>query len=186
MNTTVCGEHDISVANSTLSSVVSLLQEAARSITVAPEKAGEYLTTAAVLLYASGAGAAPREERPFLETEHRALAPWQIRKIAVYVELNLATKLKRAQLADLVALSTTHFSKSFKRSVGVPPGQYVLRKRVKLATQLMADPNKSLTDVALACGFSDQSHFSRSFKRVHQVSPGVWRRYHSATMTNTI
>ena len=178
MNTTTCGNHDISVPNSTLSSVVSLLQEAARSITVAPEKAGEYLTKAAVLLCASGAGASPREECPVLKTELHALAPWQVRKIAVYVEQNLATKVERAQMAGLVGLSITHFSKSFKRSVGVPPAQYVLRKRVKLATQLMADPNKPLIDIALACGFSDQSHFTRSFKRVHQLSPGVWRRYH--------
>jgi AraC family transcriptional regulator len=178
MNTTTCSSREISVPISTLSSLVSLLQEAARSITVAPDKAGEYLTKAAVLLYASGAGAPTREKRPLLKAELPALAPWQIRKIAVYVEQNLATKLERAQMADLAGLSIHHFSKSFKSSVGVSPCRYVLRKRVNLATQLMADPTKPLIDIALACGFADQSHFTRAFKRILRLSPGAWRRYH--------
>jgi AraC family transcriptional regulator len=118
------------------------------------------------------------EERRLRKAELPALAPWQIRKIAVYVEQNLTTKLERAQMADLVGLSIHHFSRSFKRSVGVSPGRYVQRKRVSLATQLMADPSKPLIDIALACGFADQSHFTRTFKRILRLSPGLWRRYH--------
>ena len=178
MNTTTLRNHDISVPMSTLSSLVSLLREAGRSITLAPERAGECLATATDLLCAIGGPAPKGEECPTLKTELSALAPWQIRKVAVYVEQNLATRLEPAQMADLVGLSIPYFSRSFKKSVGVPPGQYILWRRVKRAAQLMADPNRLLIDIALDCGFADQSHFTRCFKRVFRLSPGVWRRYH--------
>ena len=176
MNTTTCSERAILVPIATFSSLVILLQEAARSMTVAPERASEYIAKAADLLRTNGAAGQISEDRPLFETEFRALAPWKIRRIVAYVEENLAAKLEVAQMAHLVGLSICHFSRSFKNSMGVTPRRYILRKRVHRATQLMADPGESLTDIALACGFADQSHFSRVFKQILRLSPGSWRR----------
>jgi AraC-like DNA-binding protein len=133
---------------------------------------------AADLLRANGAAGQTSEDYPLFKTEFPALAPWKILRIVAYVEQNLAAKLEVAQMAHLVGLSICHFSRSFKNSMGVTPRRYVLRKRVHRATQLMADPGESLTDIALACGFADQSHFSRVFKQILRLSPGIWRRYY--------
>jgi AraC-like DNA-binding protein len=80
------------------------------------------------------------------------------------------------EIADYVALSSSHFSRAFKRSLGSSPNAYVTERRVELALRMMASTQKSLTEIALACGFSDQPHFTRTFRRVVGMSPGVWRR----------
>jgi hypothetical protein len=81
MNTTTCSERAILVPISTFSSLVILLQEAARSMTVAPERASEYIAKAADLLRTNGATGQTSEDRPLFETEFRALAPWRVRRI---------------------------------------------------------------------------------------------------------
>jgi AraC family transcriptional regulator len=179
MNTTTCDDREIFVPISTFGSLVSLLREAAQSIAVAPERASEFVAKAAVLLSANGAAGQTPVDRLLLKTELPTLSPWRIRRIVAYVEQNLAAELDVPKMACLVGLSTHHFSRLFKNSMGIPPCQYVLRKRVNRATQLMVDSGKPLTDIALACGFANQSHFSRVFKRILRLSPGVWRRYHA-------
>ena len=116
MNTTTCSERAILVPISTFSSLVILLQEAARSMTVAPERASEYIAKAVDLLRTNGAAGQTSEDRPLFKTEFRALAPWRIRRIVAYVEQNLAAKLEVAQMAHLVGLSICHFSRSQKAS----------------------------------------------------------------------
>jgi AraC family transcriptional regulator len=68
------------------------------------------------------------------------------------------------------------FSRAFKQSTGIPPHQWLLDRRVETAKDLLRRSCLSLTDIALTCGFSDQSHFTRVFVRACGVSPGVWRR----------
>ena len=53
---------------------------------------------------------------------------------------------------------------------------YVAVRRVERAKLMMASTEQRLTDIALACGFADQSHLNRSFRRIVGVSPGLWRR----------
>jgi len=76
----------------------------------------------------------------------------------------------------LVALSTSHFSRAFKQTVGSSPMAYVAVRRIERAKLMMTSTGQRLTDIALACGFADQSHLNRYFRRVVGVSPGLWRR----------
>jgi AraC family transcriptional regulator len=80
------------------------------------------------------------------------------------------------EIADYVALSERHFSRAFRRSLGSSPMAYVGVRRVERAKLMVASTRTRLTDIALACGFSDQSHLTKSFRRVVGMSPGVWRR----------
>jgi AraC family transcriptional regulator len=73
-------------------------------------------------------------------------------------------------------LSKCHFSRAFKQTVGSSPMAYVAVRRVERAKLMMTSTGQRLTDIALACGFADQSHLNRYFRRVVGVSPGLWRR----------
>jgi transcriptional regulator GlxA family with amidase domain len=71
-------------------------------------------------------------------------------------------------------------ARAFRQSTGVPPHRWLLDRRVKRAKELLPNSSLSLSDVALACGFGDQSHFTRTFTAAVRLSPGVWRRLQSA------
>jgi AraC family transcriptional regulator len=107
------------------------------------------------------------------------LARWQTKRTLAYIEANLGSKMVIHELAGLVAFSKSHFSRAFKRSLGLSPMEYVVTRRVERAKVLMASTPERLTEIALACGFADQSHLNRSFRRIVGVSPGVWRRTHA-------
>jgi AraC family transcriptional regulator len=73
-------------------------------------------------------------------------------------------------------LSVSHFSRAFRRTMGVAPHSWLLARRIEVAKERLRDCRLSLSDVALACGFADQSHLTRVFTRMVGVSPGAWRR----------
>jgi len=104
------------------------------------------------------------------------LAVWQAKRTVAYIEANLGSKLAIRDMADLVALSKCHFSRAFKQTVGSSPMAYVAVRRIERAKLMMTSTGQRLTDIALACGFADQSHLNRYFRRVVGVSPGLWRR----------
>lgn len=119
---------------------------------------------------AAARGLLPRRFRP------GGLARWQVRRALAHIEANLASKMESRELADLVSFSKSHFSRAFKRSLGLPPMAYVLSRRVARAKLMIATTCEQLTDIALACGFADQAHLNRSFRRIVGMTPGLWRR----------
>ena len=108
--------------------------------------------------------------------EPGGLARWQARRAVTYIDGHLESRLDVPLLANLVSFSKSHFSRAFKQSLGLPPMAYVKMRRLERAKVLMISTNQQLTEIALICGFADQSHLNRSFRRVIGVSPGRWRR----------
>jgi transcriptional regulator GlxA family with amidase domain len=104
------------------------------------------------------------------------LAVWQAKRTMAYIEAHLGSKMAILEMAHLVALSKSHFSRAFKRSLGVSPMTYIAERRVERAKLMMTSTRVRLTDIALACGFADQSHLNRYFRRIVGMSPGLWRR----------
>ncbi|NEV01040.1 helix-turn-helix domain-containing protein [Bradyrhizobium uaiense] len=104
------------------------------------------------------------------------LAPWQRRRVEETLAADLEGDISLADLANDCGLSTSHFSRAFRQSTGLSPHQWLLRHRVDRAKSLLPDRKLSLSDIALACGFADQSHFTRVFARLAGISPGAWRR----------
>lgn len=103
------------------------------------------------------------------------LAKWQERRVK---ELIRETKdeLPLSRLADECGLSVRHFIRAFKQSTGATPHRWLLKERVDCATGLLKNSGLPLSDIALRCGFADQSHFTRVFTAFVGESPGVWRR----------
>lgn len=79
------------------------------------------------------------------------------------------------QLAGVAGLSRYHFLRAFRREVGVTPHTYLAGRRIAAAKALLAG-GRPLSEVALTCGYYDQSHFSRSFKGCTGLTPGQYRR----------
>jgi AraC family transcriptional regulator len=110
------------------------------------------------------------------------LATWQARRTLAYVEANLASKMDIDGLANVVALSRSHFSRAFKRSLGFSPMEYVVVRRVERAKAMISGTREPLAEVALACGFADQAHLNRRFRDIVGISPGRWRRSNSSSV----
>src|SRR5215470_11898718 len=103
----------------------------------------------------------------------RALTQGQLAEVRDYINDRLDQPIRLAELAEVVALSSTHFSRLFKQSTGVAPYHYVLQRRVERANFLLSKGDMTLNEVAGAVGFADQSHLARHFKRIMGVSPSV-------------
>ena len=104
------------------------------------------------------------------------LAPWRIRRLKAFVESHLSQPIRVADLSGAVGLSATHFSRAFGRSFGEPPHVYLIQRRIDRARHLMLTSDIPLSDLAAACGFSDQAHFCRLFRRHTGRTPAAWRR----------
>jgi AraC family transcriptional regulator len=99
-----------------------------------------------------------------------------VRKIRDFVETHLADDIKLHALAELCGLSTAHFIRRFKSTIGVSPYQYVMGLRVGRAKALLCGPERPLAEIARDCGFSHQQHLISTFRRVTGVTPGAYRR----------
>lgn len=104
------------------------------------------------------------------------LAPWQERRAKEIMAARLASDLTIAQLASECRLTASHFARAFRRSTGVAPQRYLMQLRVDEAKRHLAAAHLPLSDIALICGFGDQSHLTRVFKQLVGMPPGAWRR----------
>jgi AraC family transcriptional regulator len=104
------------------------------------------------------------------------LLEWQGRKVCDYIDAHITGAVRVADLCALIERSEAHFSRSFKRSFGLPPHAFVTRRRLELAVRLMLETDTGLSDIALRCGFADHAHFCKHFRQSTGNSPGAWRR----------
>ncbi len=77
-------------------------------------------------------------------------------------------------IAEEVCLSESRFKGKFRDQVGVPPGEYLQRRRTEVAADMLVKGGRSMTEIALDLGFSSAQHFSQTFKTFFGLSPHVW------------
>jgi AraC family transcriptional regulator len=104
------------------------------------------------------------------------LTPKQLRSVKEFIADNVSENISLMDLAELVGLSRSQFGRAFKTSTGVSPHRYHLEQRLTLAKELLTTSRQSLVEIALAAGFSEQSHFNRVFRSSTGATPTVWRR----------
>lgn len=104
------------------------------------------------------------------------LAPWQERRAKEILRASVDGEVSVASLAQECRLSPGHFTRAFRETTGLPPHRWLLRCRIDRARELLADRSLTLSEVALAAGFADQSHLTRVFTRTLGIAPGALRR----------
>jgi AraC-like DNA-binding protein len=92
-----------------------------------------------------------------------------------YITLHLHENISLENLAELSHLSLSRFKKRFKVETGVPPGDYILRRKIEQAVLLLKESDKSITDIAFDLGFSSSQYFATVFKRYQSFSPSTHR-----------
>lgn len=103
--------------------------------------------------------------------EARGLNRHQLREVLDYIQSNLGANLTLVELAAIAQVSPNYFATQFKRSLGVAPHQYVIQQRIESAKTLLIARKESISKIADAVGFADQSHFTRHFKRLVGITP---------------
>jgi len=103
------------------------------------------------------------------------LSPAKLRSVKAFVNENLANSLSLADIAGLVQMGPCHFARAFKESTGLSPHQYVLRRRIDRAVEMLKDERSSLAGIAYDLGFSSQGHFTTVFRKFTGTQPTNFR-----------
>jgi AraC family transcriptional regulator len=107
-------------------------------------------------------------------TQVGGLSRNRLREAIEYIHEHLAQEIRLDDLARATELSPYHFARLFKRSTGLAPHQYLIRRRVERARELLVTSSLPISEVAIQSGFCDQSHLTTHFKRVYGVTPRVF------------
>lgn len=105
----------------------------------------------------------------------RAIPRW-LRVARDYLESNFLRQLSLSEVAAVAGIHRVHLSREFRRHFSTTVGEFLRRKRIEHACRLVSATNEPLADVAMTCGFSDQSHFSATFRRQIGLTPGRFRQ----------
>src|SRR4051794_637945 len=103
------------------------------------------------------------------------LPPRALRRLREFIEAHLEENISIQMLASITGLSMYHFARTFKKSEGMTPHEYLIQCRVRRAKDLLADTDLPLSEIALTSGFSDQSHCARRFREHVGVTPSSYR-----------
>lgn len=96
--------------------------------------------------------------------------------VCQYIDTSFRENLTLEQAAEIAGFSKYHFSRLFKEFTGITFQEYLTRQRIRHAEELLTDSKISITDIALASGFSSVSNFNRSFQMYNHCSPSQFRK----------
>jgi AraC family transcriptional regulator len=105
----------------------------------------------------------------------RALQKWRLKRVIGYVDNHLAAKISLTDLAAVAGLSRMHFASQFRAATGFRPHEYLLRRRIRRAEELLRNSTMAIVEIALTVGFQTQAHFTTVFKRFVGCTPRRWR-----------
>lgn len=124
------------------------------------------------------------DSRPRSKTTGRGLASWQA-DLALRLLLDTSSAdFPVAALARRCGLSRSYFIRAFKVSMGLPPHHWLMHRRIEQAREMLIRTNENIAEIAISCGFADQSHLTRVFHAVVGASPAAWRRQRRAGLAS--
>lgn len=142
-----------------------------------------HLALVARLLVIQGLGARPAARSA--EASHEPnreprrgqsrLLPWRLKRVAAFVDAHLSEAVTLADMAQAAGLSRMHFAAQFRATTGLRPHEYLLKRRIERAQQMMRESREPLVQIALSVGFQTQAHFTTVFRRFAGAPPHRWR-----------
>lgn len=111
--------------------------------------------------------------------DHPAASPRQNSYVAFtlnYIEKNYMNKIKQEDIASQLQISVRYLSRLFKKYMGIPPSSYISIYRINRSIELMQETDLTLTEIALAVGFSNAQHYSKTFISIINEPPSQYRK----------
>ncbi len=108
------------------------------------------------------------------------LCKWRLKRAKDYMEANLGESVSLADVAAAAGLSRMHFAARFRDATGLRPHEYLLRRRIERARELLLHSRLPLVEIAFEVGFKTQAHFTTVFARFAGETPNVWRQRNQA------
>ena len=99
----------------------------------------------------------------------------RLRRVTQYIQENLQRELRLAELSAFVHMSPYHFARLFRRSTGMPPHKFLVRRRIDEARALLAARTAPIAEISRLVGFRTPSHFTTTFRRVIGLTPTAYR-----------
>jgi AraC-like DNA-binding protein len=109
------------------------------------------------------------------------LVKWRLKRAVAFVDAKLGETITLPDLARAAGLSRMHFAAQFRAATGLRPHEFVVRRRIERAQELLRDRELPLAQVALSVGFQTQAHFTTVFREIVHETPGRWRQLHLAS-----
>ena len=113
--------------------------------------------------------------KPTKQVAIGGLSGHKLRRVKEFVRGNLDGDLGLADIAAVANLSQFHFARSFRKSTGLTPQQFVMQQRIERAKELLAEEDLPIVEVSLRTGFKNQSHFTSLFRKFTRLTPKIWR-----------
>jgi AraC family transcriptional regulator len=155
------------------------LEQLGRALLGAENLAGPFghlyvdcISTAIIARLLVSANRADASKRPKVA----GLVRWRLKRAIDYIEAHLAEPVTLADVASAAGLTRVYFSAQFKIATGLRPHEYLVRRRIERAQEMLVGDGAPIVDVALSVGFQTQAHFSTVFKHFVGQSPHAWRQ----------
>ena len=103
------------------------------------------------------------------------LSGYKLRRVTEFINDNLEQDLTLTEIATVADLSHFHFARSFRKTLGVTPQQYIANRRIEKAKDLLSNSNLPIVEIGFQTGFKNQSHFTTLFRKLTTFTPKVWR-----------
>lgn len=116
--------------------------------------------------------------RPVEQVRERSGSVARLSKVMDHLHCQSHEAHSTADLAALAGLSVSQFERTFRKSFGSSPRQYLLRFRVEAAARHLAESETTIATIAVESGFHDHAHFTRSFRQVMGLTPSAYRSEH--------
>ena len=113
----------------------------------------------------------PKRNQEIISSE----APFRIRETVSYINDHIQDKLEVTQLANIAGIDVAHYSRIFKKYIGISPYQYILQRKIERAEAILSVSNHKISEIAYELGFQSHANFTAAFHKINGNTPEAYR-----------